>query len=161
MPNAISRRQFLRGSFREEEAPIRPPWALPEAAFLNTCTRCNECIDKCPEKIIVKGDGGFPAIDFSLGACTFCGDCVEACESDALFMNGSEQAWNISVKISDDCLSLKGVTCRSCSDSCEQEAISFKYQLGGISEPATSKSLCIGCGACVAICPVKAINVVE
>ena len=158
--NAFNRRQFLRGRFRKKAENIRPPWALPENNFTNTCTRCGECIDKCPEKIIVKGEDGFPTINFNLGACTFCEICVMACEPGALSMNNSTPPWNLRANISNDCLSLKGVACRSCADSCEQEAISFQTKPGGISEPATDSS-CIGCGSCVAICPVKAITVSE
>jgi ferredoxin-type protein NapF len=66
-----SRRGFFRGRPRPK-AEIRPPWALAESLFTDCCTRCNDCIDACPEQIIVIGDGGYPTIDFKRGECTFC-----------------------------------------------------------------------------------------
>ena len=158
----ISRRQFLRGNFRKETEKIRPPWALPENNFINACTRCNECIDKCPEKIIVKGDGGFPVINFDLGGCTFCQECVVTCNEGALSTSNTEHPpWNLIADFSTECISLYGVTCRACADSCEEEAISFRHQVGGISHPEIDTKSCTGCGYCVVTCPVKAIKISE
>jgi len=159
---AISRRQFLRGDFHKKNEDIRPPWALRENDFTNTCSRCGECVDKCPEKIIVKGDGGFPSINFDLGGCTFCQECVTACDEGALAINSADQSpWGLIADISAKCISLHGVTCRSCADSCEEEAISFRHQLGGISQPLIDTKSCTGCGSCIATCPVHAIKVSE
>jgi ferredoxin-type protein NapF len=158
----INRRQFLRGEIRGKTKSIRPPWALPENKFLENCSRCNKCIDKCPEKIIVKGDGGFPVINFEFGACTFCQDCVDVCDDAALSINNTEHPpWTLKAEITSECISLHGVTCRSCADSCEEESISFSYQLGGISQPEIDTKSCTGCGSCVATCPVTAIKVSE
>jgi len=156
----ISRRQFLRGNFSEKSENIRPPWVILENDFINTCSRCSGCVDKCPEKIIVKGDGGFPRINFDLGGCTFCQECVAACDVGALSISSSDQSpWSLIADISSKCISLHGVTCRSCADSCEEEAISFHHQVGGISQPEVNVISCTGCGACIATCPVKAIMV--
>lgn len=158
----ISRRQFLRGNFHKETENIRPPWASPESDFIDACSRCNKCIDKCPEMIIVKGDGGFPIVNFNLGGCTFCQECVTACDEGALSISSADQSpWNLIADFSAECISLHGVTCRSCADSCEEEAISFRYQVGGISQPEIDKKSCTGCGFCIATCPVKAIKVSE
>ncbi len=158
----ISRRQFLRGNFHKEKEDIRPPWALLENDFINTCTRCGDCIDKCPEKIIVKGDGGFPSINFNLGGCTFCQECVTACKEGALTISSTDHSpWGLIADISAKCISLHGVTCRSCADSCEEESISFHHQPGGISQPLIDTKSCTGCGSCVAPCPVHAIKVSE
>ncbi len=160
--HSISRRHFLRGQLRGHIKETRPPWALPENDFINTCTGCNECIDKCPERIIVKGEGGFPTVNFDFGACTFCQDCVAACDEAALSITDAGQApWNLTANITPDCISLHGVACSSCADSCEEEAISFRHQIGGISQPEIKTGLCTGCGACTATCPVDAIKISE
>jgi len=159
---SISRRQFLRGNFHKNANRIRPPWSLVENEFINSCTQCNECVDKCPEKIIVKGDGGYPVINFDLGGCTFCQDCVAACDEGALTTNNTEQLpWNITANVSSECISLHGVACRSCADSCEEEAITFRLQVGGISQPEINTGSCTGCGFCIVTCPVKAIKISE
>lgn len=158
----ISRRQFLRGNFHKKAEDIRPPWALLENDFINVCSRCSECVDKCPEKIIVKGDGGFPIINFDLGGCTFCRECVTACNEGALTISSTDQSpWGLVADISVKCISLHGVTCLSCADSCEDEAISFLHQVGGLSRPEINTNSCTGCGSCVATCPVKAIKISE
>jgi ferredoxin-type protein NapF len=162
MPKSLSRRQFLRGNFRKNAESIRPPWSLAEGDFINACSRCNECVDKCPENIIVKGDGGYPVINFELGGCTFCQKCVAACDDGALTIDNTDQLpWNITADISSECISLQGVMCRSCSDSCEEEAISFRHQVGGISQPEIESKSCTGCGYCVVTCPVQAIKISE
>jgi len=153
-----SRRDFLRTRWRQTAAPLRPPWALPEHEFIERCTRCSDCRSACPERIIVKGDGGFPEIDFRSGACTFCADCVAACPADA-FCDPVASPWPYKARIADSCVSLHGVVCRSCGENCEFEAIRFQLCNGSISEASIDASQCNGCGACVARCPVGAIEV--
>ncbi len=46
-PANLSRRGFFRGR-SAPAAPLRPPWAVDEAAFLQQCTGCGDCIRVCP-----------------------------------------------------------------------------------------------------------------
>ena len=154
-----SRRGFFRGRPRPK-AEIRPPWALAEALFTDTCTRCNDCLGACPERIVVIGDGGYPTIDFRRGECTFCGDCVSACQPLALVRSKEGQpAWSHQAVIGDTCLPHRGVECRVCEDFCDARAIRFTPRLGGSPLPVIATEKCTGCGACVAPCPVNAISV--
>lgn len=153
-----SRRGFLRGRPRPL-AEIRPPWALPEAAFIDRCTRCNDCLKACPQKILVVGDGGYPTVDFSRAECTFCADCVAACQPKALLRQGDGVPWALKAVISDACLARRGVECRVCGDFCEARAIRFTPRLGGSPLPEVASDSCTGCGACVAPCPTRAIAV--
>ncbi|MEH6453029.1 MAG: ferredoxin-type protein NapF, partial [Psychromonas sp.] len=111
-----------------------------------------------PEKIIIKGDGGFPNIDFSNGECTFCKKCVDACNED-IFDLSSSAPWQKKAQINESCLANNNVYCRSCSESCEAQALTF--QLGLSSTPQIDINLCTGCGACVAPCPTQAILIRE
>ncbi len=153
-----SRRGFFRGRPRPK-AEIRPPWALDETAFIDTCTRCNDCLDACPEHVVVTGDGGFPTIDFRNGECTFCGDCVSACKPGALKRSEESHPWLLKASIGPGCLPAKGVECRICGDFCDARAIRFSPRLGGTPLPEIVAENCTGCGACVAPCPVAAITV--
>lgn len=160
MSVSVSRQQFLRGDWRGRRAAIRPPWLRAEAHFLENCTRCDACIEACPEHIIQRGHGGFPHIDFSRGECTFCAACTAHCP-EQLFHDtahtSSQAPWNIVAEITEECLTYKGVVCRSCAEQCEQRAIGFRPVLGGVFQPELDVSLCTGCGACFEPCPVKAI----
>ena len=140
--------------------PIRPPWALKESLFLESCSRCSDCVSACTQGIIMRGAGGFPEISFKQGECTFCNDCATACKTNALTasdLNGL--AWKLDVSIQSSCLSLNAVVCRACGDSCDVQAIYFKLKVGGVSEPQIAQDNCTGCGACLAVCPVDAVKI--
>lgn len=152
----ISRRQLLRGNFNKNaQNDIRPPWAKAEKQFIDSCSRCGDCIKVCPENIIAQGSGGFPVIDFRQGECTFCHQCVDICQEDVF--NKNTKPWHIVANIKDNCLSKIGVICQSCADVCDNRAIEFSLQVGGIPNINLSIDQCSGCGACVSICPKNAI----
>lgn len=153
-----SRRRFFRGGSRAETVP-RPPWAVDEARFSEVCTRCNACIDGCPEGILWRGSGGFPELDFRKGGCTLCGACLEACEPGALSITVHPPLpWTMTV--SDKCFSGQGITCRACGDECERRAIRFRLMVGGRAEVTVVEAACNGCGACIRFCPADAIRAV-
>ena len=160
-PN-LQRRAFLRGrSPKFNKAAIRPPWSLPLVDFIASCERCDDCAKACPEKIIVKGDGGYPEVDFKRGECTFCGQCVDSCHANA-FVAGARDtnnAWDVVAKVLPDCLSLNQVMCRACGDHCDARAIRFQLKIGGNAEPLINHNLCTGCGACLYVCPNKSIEI--
>lgn len=153
----LSRRALLKANFKSYQQPIRLPWVRDEAEFVDTCSRCGNCINTCQEKIIVKGDGGFPEINFNRGECTFCTDCVKSCEED-LFTSLDDHPWSLKVLITDECLSVKNVICVVCKEQCETEAISFIPKYKSVSQPVLLSEKCTGCGACVKPCPVQAIK---
>ncbi len=161
MAVTLNRRALLRGRIAGVAPAIRPPWSLHESEFLDLCSRCGDCIKACSESIIQTGDGGFPAINFSMGECTFCGDCVRSCNTGALSptaINSERPPWQLALSIKDNCLAHNRVVCRSCAEQCEQQAIRFRPALGGVSRPELNNEQCNGCGACVGPCPVAAIE---
>jgi len=157
----INRMQFLKGDLSGERLPIRPPWALTETRFIAQCSRCGDCVQACADGLIQVGRGGFPQIDFSAGGCDFCRACVEVCKPQALCLDTAANAapWVLGVSILDSCLSLNGVVCRACGEACEPRAIRFRPEVGGVARPLLNREACTGCGACFAICPVKAVKI--
>ncbi len=134
------------------------PWIKESQNFLEKCTQCTDCIKACPEQIIVKGDGGFPNIDFTKGECTFCGLCADSCNED-IFVETTQVPWFKKAVIKESCLAEQNIYCRSCAESCEFEALFFKI---GLSEkPQINLELCNGCGACYSPCPTQAIEIKE
>lgn len=154
------RRGFLRGRVRAVASALRPPWALVEADFISACSRCDACIDACPTAILVRADGGFPAVDFARGECTFCAECVQRCEPQALRRTQEGDApWALKARIGEACLATAGVECRVCGENCPTGAIRFRPRLGGVALPQLDAAACTGCGACFAPCPTRAIAV--
>ncbi len=157
MSHQPARRSFLKGRFSRAMI-MRPPGAVSEGDFVDTCTRCDACIEACPEAIVFRDDDGFPRVDLTKGACTFCGVCAQVCTPEAI-LPAQGWAWRATPKPT--CLSIQSITCRTCEDQCEQQAIRFRLRTGGRSEPLFDNDLCIGCGACAAACPAGAIDFVQ
>ncbi len=153
----ISRRRFFSRT-RVDESAVRLPWLANPAQFTDLCTRCGKCADKCETKIITKGDGGFPSVDFNIDECTFCYQCADACP-ESLFLPKADAPWNAKATINDSCLAKQNVECRSCGDACETMAIRFKLEIGKVAQPNLDLDECNGCGACVSVCPTSSINV--
>ncbi|MEJ1298827.1 MAG: ferredoxin-type protein NapF [Candidatus Sedimenticola sp. (ex Thyasira tokunagai)] len=153
--------QFLRGDFQGAGDPLRPPWSLSELQFQDKCTGCGDCIEACPYHLISEGRAKFPEIDFTNYGCDFCGDCVTACKPGALQRGEASDSspWNLKATILPACLSLNAVVCRSCGEACEERAISFKLETGGIARPLLDMNSCTGCGECFAVCPIKAVKI--
>jgi len=152
-----SRRNFLKAK-KTVATDSLLPWIKDSQNFFDNCSQCGDCVTACPEQIIIKGDGGYPAINFDLGECTFCGKCATSCEEN-IFVATSELPWHKKAVINKQCLALVNVYCRSCAESCERQALTFQLGLSAI--PQINTDLCNGCGACVAPCPQQAILVKE
>lgn len=175
----LGRRSLFKGKYMPTASMLLPPWSVDQTSFLETCTRCGDCVAECPENILMPGSGGFPTTNFKHNECTFCGDCVSACPSGALtrttVTNQAEDQidyqsnesrdipWFQAPIISDQCLTQQGVVCRSCGDACEPEAIIFNWRESaggsrGVAVPSVDNDLCNGCGACISICPNNALT---
>ena len=141
----------------QKASVIRLPWAVEEQAFTDGCTRCGDCINACPEKIIVKGRGGFPMLSFANDGCTLCQKCVQACD-EPIFRPLNERGLLFHATISDQCFPKKGIECRSCAQACEANAIRFQFGANRLATPQLITDDCTGCGACLSICPADALS---
>lgn len=151
-----SRRSFIRGRFTHlRDDAIRPPGAV--ADFADRCTGCADCVAACPEDIIVLDHDRRALVDLTRGGCTFCGDCAAACGDGALDPAGAG-AWDWRAQVGTACLSAQGITCRSCEDACDAQAIRFRLATGGRSFAVIDTERCTGCGACAHACPAQAVG---
>ncbi|WP_411034147.1 ferredoxin-type protein NapF [Shinella sp. BYT-45] len=150
---ALSRRDFLRGSRRSRPVRIRPPGVME--ASLASCTGCGECVASCPSGIVGLMDG-LPALDFAPGKCTFCGACAEHCP-EPVFADGAAGRFDHIVTIAASCLPFRHVDCQACRDACPAGAIRFRPVRGGPFVPDLDAQACTGCGACISVCPVGAV----
>ncbi len=154
MTHAPARRAFLKGRFSQTDV-MRPLGVIAPEAFAEACTQCGDCARACPEAIIMRDDDGYPVVDLNRGECTFCGDCSDACEPGAL---AGERTWDWRADVTQSCLSMNAVTCRTCEDHCDARAIRFRLMTGGRSVPEFDPEACTGCGACAPVCPADAIR---
>jgi ferredoxin len=155
-----------------DEAPtvLRPPGAQPEGRFKTACCRCGNCARACPTGIIRSGLDArdplgllTPQLDFTSAYCLpDCAACGQACPSGAIAPFTVEEKKRLvigRVEINlEGCLLTEGKECDRCVAICAYEAIRIE---GGLFEPAPEVDVprCVGCGACVAVCPAGVIAV--
>jgi ferredoxin-type protein NapF len=158
MTGTLSRADLLRGRLRDAPPVVRPPWAGAEEVFSARCDRCCRCAEACPEGIIAAGADGLPEVDFRRGRCSFCKECIQVC-SLGLLADTGQAPWSTAAGIAFSCLSVQGVLCRLCEEQCAPTAIRFRPAFGGYALPEVDAEACNGCGACVGVCPVDAVEI--
>ncbi len=185
MAERVSRKDFLRGGLRgllrgmrsqdtsaAPEPPsalrrplfLRPPGAIAEELFVQTCERCSRCVEACHQDSIVAlpaawGETleGSPAIFPEARACFLCTDvpCATACPSGALRPLPVHAIRLGVARIDlDTCLMAAGEPCDACVMACPWpgEVIAISGP-GGV--PVVEEALCTGCGLCVGACPTR------
>lgn len=63
-------------------------------------------------------------------------------------------------RIGSACVEPSGVMCRRCGDECDVRAISFRPLGGGKTQARVDAEICTGCGQCLSVCPVQAIDMI-
>ena len=177
----VSRKDFLKKSvfklfgFIQENfadnlgilgySPLRPPGAIEEKDFLDTCVKCGKCATSCTQSSIKMSGleagfiAGYPVIIPAERPCFVCDDlsCMKACPTGALQLTDK---LNIKMGIAqinqDKCITYKGKECNICVLSCPypDEAIFINDD----KHPVVNKS-CIGCGLCDYWCDYNAITI--
>lgn len=144
---------------------LRPPGALNEQAFRDTCSRCNACVNVCPAQCIkidptgVKGNG-VPYIEPEAMPCVVCDGlvCMRDCPSGALvptalaLIEMGTAVWDPHT-----CVRSSGENCTICIDRCPigSVAIELKNDRVHVIEKG-----CTGCGVCEHDCPTSPKSIV-
>ncbi|UCC30396.1 MAG: hypothetical protein JSU86_19620 [Phycisphaerales bacterium] len=140
---------------------LRPPGAIEESQFIDTCYRCGGCREECPADAIfpldkAEGDAaGTPAIDPDRAACVVCDGlkCTKGCPSGALqpVRDPREIRMGVAEVYEPNCVRTRGEACTLCADRCPlgETAIGF----GNDGPPTVLTPGCVGCGVCQLYCP--------
>jgi ferredoxin-type protein NapG len=146
---------------------LRPPGALSESRFLDTCSRCGECVKVCPAEAIKLDTAselgkGAPYIDANTTACVVCDSlaCMNNCPTGALVPTPLTQIkMGTAVWREHLCVRSRGESCEKCVDVCPLGSAAIDR----VGNQIVVKPLaCIGCGLCQQHCPTepKSITVI-
>jgi len=142
--------------------PVRPPGALPEKQFLDTCSRCGHCVTACPAQCILIDDtaGGAPHIEIDSMPCVVCDGlyCMSSCPTGALVPTPlNEIRMGTAVWHEETCLRDQDESCTICVDQCPLGSAAIELKGGRIEIKPLG---CIGCGVCQHECPTAPKSIV-
>lgn len=153
---------------------LRPPGAVPEKQFLDTCFRCGACADACPADAISLTQDvgskthGTPYVEPSIRACVICDElaCMKGCPSGALQLVGRLEIRMGLARVDEKtCVRSHGEDCVECIERCPIGRIAIRLDDAGrveVIDPEKSGEGCTGCGVCEEVCPTtpkKAIKI--
>ncbi|HNV86948.1 MAG TPA: 4Fe-4S binding protein [Candidatus Omnitrophota bacterium] len=158
---------------------IRPPGALPEEAFVDRCVRCGNCMKVCITNglqpvMLESGAGGIwtpqlvPEIGYCEYQCTLCGN---VCPTGAIPKLAPEVKCRTSLGVAvvehHACIAWANhEECIVCEEHCPVPTKAIKlqeeiYDGRKILKPVVDKDLCIGCGLCQHVCPVRPVRAIR
>jgi len=80
----VARVSLAPGVSLRESVSARPGGRVDEARFLEQCDQCGECLDVCPDALLIQDRDGFPEVAVARGTCTRCGMCADVCTRGAI-----------------------------------------------------------------------------
>jgi ferredoxin len=150
------------------QGPVTPPGSLSITHFKEKCTACHLCVTQCPSNVLRPAglDYGFgymlkPYMAFINSFCNYtCTACSEVCPTGAIQPITEEEKKTIQVGIArfyiDLCIvKTEETSCGACSEHCTTQAVHMIPYKDTLTIPQIEPDLCIGCGGCESICPVR------
>lgn len=156
------------------QQPILPPGAVSIDNMLCHCTSCHLCISKCPSQVLRPAFMEYglvgmmqPTMYFDKGFCNYdCTDCSKVCPNGAIKpLTVDEKHLNQGghvVFTRDICVVQTDETnCGACSEHCPTQAVTMVPYKDGLTIPQINIEICIGCGGCEFICPVRPFRAIH
>lgn len=154
--------------------PLLPPGSVSIDNMLRHCTSCHLCISKCPSRVLKPafmeyGLAGImqPTMYFEKGFCNFdCTVCSEVCPNGAIkHLTKDEKHLNQGgyvVFTREICIVQTDETnCGACSEHCPTQAVTMVPYKDGLTIPQINTEICVGCGGCEFICPVRPFRAIH
>lgn len=157
-------------SGREDSCLTVPAGSGSIESFLSKCTGCQACVSACDAFILKPSISEWglkgimqPFMDFRNGYCLHeCNSCTKVCPVGAITHKDVEEKKKIKIGTAVLLRSLCVVEtdetdCAACAEHCPVQAIEmtpYKPEKS-LYIPRVHSRVCIGCGACEYICPVK------
>lgn len=158
---------------------IRPPGAMPEERFVNACVRCGNCMKVCVTNGLqpVMLESGWlglwsPQLVPEVGCCEYnCTLCGQVCPTGAIPNLPVAEKQRVKLGLAEInhqiCLAWDGnEACIVCEEHCPVPSKAIKTteeRVNGrtIFRPVVDEALCIGCGICQNVCPVRPVRAIR
>lgn len=148
-----------------------PPGAAPD--FHKKCTGCQLCVTQCPMQVLRPAflEHGLlsmmqPMLYFHPHAyCNYdCVVCGEVCPNGAILPLTVEEKRLRQMGevhfVEDQCIvKTEDQDCGACAEHCPTQAVHMVPYHNGLTIPSIDPSICVGCGACESICPVRPLAI--
>ncbi|MCL2026783.1 MAG: 4Fe-4S dicluster domain-containing protein, partial [Leptospirales bacterium] len=141
--------------------------------FNKNCTACYLCVARCPSSVLQPavlqyGLSGImqPFLDFNTGYCNYdCTICSEVCPSGAIKKINKTKKHLIklgkSYFIKENCITYTNdIDCGAFSEHCPTKAVDMVPYKDGLVIPEINQAICIGCGACENMCPIRPMRAI-
>jgi len=157
-----------KGLNQRNKRAVLPPGARSLAHFQSHCTACQLCVANCPDQVLrpsitQHGLAGFlqPYQDFEVSFCSYnCSNCSQICPTGAIQPITVKDRRTVRTGTAEffrgRCVvKTEGTSCGACSEHCPTQAVHMVPWKNGLTIPEVDPDLCIGCGGCEFICPVR------
>ncbi len=162
-----------KGKGRKKWPPITPPGSLNIERFKDVCTGCQLCVVQCPSHVLRPCGMEYgwdyllkPRMAYIDSYCNYsCTVCSSVCPNGAIQPITQEEKETTQVGIAtffkNRCIVKREETdCGACAEHCPTQAVHMVPFKGTLTIPEVNPDLCIGCGGCESICPVRPMRAI-